>query len=47
MGGAEQTGADGATVCSGEGLHTETHKHTHKQTNKHKTMIEQSEDEDV
>jgi hypothetical protein len=43
MGGAEQTGAEGATVCSGEGLHTETHK----QTNKHKTMIEQSEDEDV
>ena len=25
MGGTEQTEAEGATVCSGEGLHTETH----------------------
>ena len=28
MGGTEQTDAEDATVCSGEGLHTETRKDT-------------------
>ena len=31
-----ETGADGATVCSGEGLHTKTRKQRQAKTNKDK-----------